>query len=503
MIWEQLVQRAKRDPSAVALVDGDAVVSYSELTSRAANFASFMTRRLALGPGEVIAFFLPNCWEFVAGFFATARVGAVCMPFNLGWRASELKWYAERYSIAAVVTNRLLRRPWDELSELIPVERVIEVDEPGIAAMLTSKPSRPPVRRGNGAHAKRVALHLTTSGSTGRPKVALRTQEGMIAGARNVGTAIGIKAGQRVLAAVPFYHANGFSNSMLLPLMHGATVVLMRKFEPRKFAAIADLHKIQVIVASPVILQLIADRDFDSQAFSFVETCLSSGAATPAALVVQWKDRFGVRVRQLYGSSETGTISIEATDSPIGEQASGKLVPSVEVKILDRMRAQAGVDEIGEIVVRTPAMMPQELVDRDLSPSVFAEGFFRTGDLGKLDAEGNLVVVGRRKRMINVGGTKVDPEEVENAIQKIPGVRLCRVLAAVDRRQSEMIKAVIVVEGEQTILRQDVIQHCRQSLAEYKIPRAIDFVADLPCDLTGKQAEAWRIGADELSSTQD
>ena len=503
MIAERLEHTAAQNPDAIALVDGETGISYPELTRRMTGLARYLTRRLALTSGDVVGFFLPNCWQFVAGFFALAKIGAVCMPFNTRWRASELESYVRRFPISAVITNQKLREPWDRLGEMIPPDRVLVIDEPEVVDVLSSESLERADWRGHRSLEGDVVVHLTTSGSTGRPRVAPRTHSAMLVGAANVGRVLGVRAGQRFLAVVPFYHANGFSNCMLLPLVHGATVVVANTFDPYVFANLVRAHKIQVLMVSPFILRMVAERNVDPNVFSSVEICLSSGAPTPRELAEFWEDRFGVRVRQLYGSSETGTISIEPADSPIRSAAVGTAVPSVEVRVLDSEGADRGLGEVGEIAVRSPATMLGYLGEPELNARVFAGGYFRTADLGKLDNARNLWIVGRKKRTINFGGIKVDPGEIEATIEKMPGVRQCRVLGVMDRRQSEIIKAVVAVHNEHRRSRREVVEHCRQFLAEYKLPRVIAFVEAIPVDLTGKPLMAWESSLHELSSTQN
>jgi long-chain acyl-CoA synthetase len=503
MIAERLEQTAARFPDSIALVDGDTRISYLELTWRVTAFARYLKQDLALTPGEAVGFFLPNCWQFVVGFFAVAKIGAVCMPFNTRWRASELEPYVRRFPVSAIVTSQELREPWDRLGELIPPERVLVIEKPEVAEALAPESSAQADWRGHQSAEKGIALNLMTSGSTGRPRVAPRSHRAMLAGATNVGQAVGVRAGQRFLAVVPFYHSNGLNNCMFLPLMHGATIVVMKKFEPRRFADLVRTNKIQVLIVSPFILRVLGDQNLDADAFSSVEVCLSSGAPTPRALAELWQDRFAIRVRQLYGSPETGTISIEPADAPIRGGSVGTPVPCVEVRVLDSAGGERALGEVGEIVIRSPSMMPGYVGEPELNARVFTGGYFRTGDVGKLDEDDNLSIVGRKKRTINFGGIQVGPGEIEAVIEKMPGIRGCRVLGVMDRRQSEIIKAVVVVGDEHGRSRRDVVEHCRRFLAEYKIPRVIDFVNAIPMDLTGKQWMTLGSSSDELSSTQN
>jgi acyl-CoA synthetase (AMP-forming)/AMP-acid ligase II len=146
----------------------------------------------------------------------------------------------------------------------------------------------------------------------------------------------------------------------------------------------------------------------------------------------------------------------------------------------------------GEILVRSPTTMPGYVAEPELNQELFQDGFFRTGDLGELDERNNLRIRGRVKRMINVGGVKVDPVEIENVLLMLPGVRQCRVQGIKDLRETEIIKAEIVADPGRPVSRAQIVKHCRRRLAEYKIPRIIEFVGEITIDLAGKSPVSWR-----------
>jgi long-chain acyl-CoA synthetase len=325
-----------------------------------------------------------------------------------------------------------------------------------------------------------------TSGSTGKPKAVPRSQRNLIAGARNVAQALHTYPGQKFLGVVPFYHANGFANCMFLPLMHGATVVLMRKFVPARLAELVRREKMQVLIASPFIFSMLVESGQRAEDFRSVEICLSSGAPMSRELVIQCADRLGLRVRQLYGSSEAGTVAIEPAECPHGSRTVGKPLPSVEVKIIGSDDPELQIDAEGEIAVKSPAMMKGYVEEPAPSGDFFCHGFLRTGDLGRFDEHGNLVISGRVTRMINLCGIKVDPVEIENIVKAMPAVQECLVLAVKNPRQMEIIKAMVAVRPGRFVSRKQIVEHCRMHLAEYKIPRVIEFVHPVAKELTGK-----------------
>jgi long-chain acyl-CoA synthetase len=483
MIEEGFSRIVRQYPDSIALVDDEVRLTYAGLAMLKARVVKRLKEDLHLGRGDRIAVHLPNSREFIVTFFGLAEMGAVCVPLNTQWRAEELEWCARSLKISAVITNADLRRQWDSL-QVVPRERLMCLGEADGLPDVADR-SRCRSRAGNLFEDDEV-LYLMTSGSTGRPKAVPRSQRNLIAGARNVAQALRTYPGQKFLGVVPLYHANGFANCMFLPLMHGATVVLMRKFIPARLAELVRREKVQVLIASPFIFSMQVESGQRAEDFKSVEICLSSGAQMSRELVSQCADRLGLRVRQLYGSSEAGTVAIESAECPDGSRTVGRPLPLVEVKIIgsDDSQLQSGAE--GEIVVKSPAMMKGYVEEPAQSGDFFCHGFLRTGDLGRFDEHGNLVISGRAKRIINLCGIKVDPVEIENIVKAMPGVQECLVLAVKNLRQMEIIKAMVAVRPGHFVSRKQIVEHCRMHLAEYKIPRVIEFVHTVAQDLMGK-----------------
>jgi long-chain acyl-CoA synthetase len=328
-------------------------------------------------------------------------------------------------------------------------------------------------------------LYLTTSGSTGRPKIVPRTHRNLIAGGNAVAEALGTQPGHRFLSVVPFHHANGFATCMFLPLASGAVSVIQRKPLPAAIAATIRRERAQVLVGSPVLFSLLADHGPQPDDLASVELYISSGAPLPQDIASLWLERYGRPIRQLYGSSETGTISIEPEG---GSQPGcvGRPIRGVSLRILDSGGAPAEPGSSGEIAVKGPAMMAGYVDNEGLNRQAIVDGYFRMGDTGRIRPDGLLWIDGRSKRWINSGGVKVDPVEVEQVLLQLPAVMQCRVHPGTDSRGFETISCRIALRPGHACSRPDIIVHCRQHLAEYKIPRVIEFVLPAEADLTGK-----------------
>lgn len=490
MIGEHLRQIASRNPDHLAIIDGDERITYARLIQRINGLAARLQDSLRIRPGDVVAASLTNSWQFVACLFAVSDLGGVFMPCNPQWRAPELRGLAARLGLRGVVTEPQFRQEWDRAGEPLDSASVLTLDDAANAWETGSLPEPVPA---SGSSEEVPALYLVTSGSTGGPKIVPRSYRNLFIGTRNSARALGVGPGRRFLGVAPFYHANGFHNCMLMALMSGASVVVVRHFIPAACVELVHRERADVLVGSPLIFRLLADRVDDSALLSTLEICISAGARLPEDETERWQARFGIRLRQLYGSSEADVISIDCSDREPPRIGAGFFVgapiPEVEVRCLGPAGEPLGPGMTGELVVRSPAVTSGYVGDPERNRQVFHDGFFRTGDLGYIDSDSNLYLSGRIGRVMNVHGTKVDPGEIELTVESLPGVSACHVDGVPDNRGGEVIRARIVVRHGLALTRRDVIEWCRERLAEYKLPRVIEFVEDLPTTISGKLAK--------------
>jgi long-chain acyl-CoA synthetase len=486
MIGKLFARMVCENPAQIAVVDGGKRITYQELYLEQQKFVRYLIHELKISKNERIAALLPNCIEFIVGFFATAEVGAVFMPLNTSLTERELAYYVEKCGITAVITNSHHHWQSIEISGKSQERRIV-MAETLASAEQSDSDSFYETRDLDGlemADGDTESLFLSTSGSTGRPKIVPRTHANLLAGAKNVADALAITKEDRFLSVIPFYHANGFSNCMFLPIMSGATIVLMREFSARKMLRIMREENITVLFGSPFIFSIITEIAGEGYGVPSMRTCFSSGAPMPEGLRRTFFRKFGVKVRQLYGSSETGTVSIELGDKPEAEGAVGRPLKAVDVKTVSGDGRELLAYERGEIVVKSPAMTKGYVDEPELNKRAFHNGYFRTGDFGMLDAHGNLHISGRKDRVINAGGVKVDPVEIENVLLSFHKVKETFVFGIKNRRGIQIIKAILVAQPDCKL--SEVIGYCKGRLADYKIPRIVDFRDEMPRDIMGK-----------------
>jgi acyl-CoA synthetase (AMP-forming)/AMP-acid ligase II len=476
-------------PDRVALFADDTQLTYDDLGLLTSTFARLFRDALNLSPGQVLLAWLNNCPEFVAGFLASAETGAIFVPLNINWRPPELRWLLSRLPIAGVLTKQALRAPWDELSDLVAPDRVLCIDDQTIQAGC-----RPASRESltaeleAGAQPDQPVAYLCTSGSTGMPKIVPRTHRNLLEHVAAIGCALDLTPGLRFLSVVPFYHGNGLDNGLLLALFSGATVFLQPQFTVARFVkALAD-HHIQMLPGSPAIFEILARSELDADCFSSLRICTSSGGPLAEQISETIQQRLRFIIRHVYGSSETGVIAVAPP------QGGPRLIPvsNVVVKILDSSGRSLPRGAEGEVAVKGPAVAAGYIDDHEATARFFRDGYYCTGDIGRIDSAGYLQLLGRIRPLINLSGTKVDPVEVENAILALPAVNTCKVFAQSGQHHNQVLKAVIAVREGSALNRLEVVAHCRQFLAEYKIPRIMEFVSQLSEDLTGKGSRAMR-----------
>jgi long-chain acyl-CoA synthetase len=485
MLKDVLGALAVAHPMKQAIKCGDLMLTFEELFRMKEKVRNYFDRELRIQKGDKIALYLPNCPDGITAFFSAAEIGAVTIPLNTNFKEIELRYYMRTCGIKTVITHSDLLPRWGQIPLEDTTLTFVLMDQMQLPAAdltdasMSAGSSVPP----GAASAESDILYLCTSGSSGRPKIIPKTPALIIAGAENLGTALDIRPDDRFLCVTPFFHANGFENSMFLPLLKGASLVLMRQFAPRTMLDSMEQEKITVFIGSPFIFSSLcdcADRAYD---FSAMRHCLSTGAFLPPELKKKFHDIFGIKVRVHYGASETGPISVQFQYTQGGESV-GKPLDNVRIKILDEEGRQLPPGATGEVFVSSTSMIKGYLDAPELSGEAFSGGYFRTGDLGMLDSDGNLHIVGRNKAIINAAGNKIDPAEIRNTLLSYPKVKDAYVTGVKNKRGLEIVKALIVAHPDCTA--GEIITFCRDRLADYKIPRLIEFRDTIPVDVMGK-----------------
>jgi len=469
-IFHYFVRVAEKYSDKAALIQDGEVTSYSRLLTRVFTFICRMKDAPA-GVALNVGILLPNCPDYAASVLAVAALGGRAVLLNPRLSSTELSWYDREIGLDFLITSGSQEEYTAPGGSGIGAKILLLEDIPDIPDI--GEVSLPGPVAGTDP-----LLFLGTSGTTGVPKIAMRSHRSLLANTASIRQALQADDSDIYSGVVPFCHSFGISCGMFLPLLSGGTTICQDRFIPQDLVAACRNHRITVLSASPMIYSMLAQSEASSADFSSARICLSSGARLADSLLASCREGLNLKVRQLYGSSEMGSVAITGEDDPVDPDCVGKPLPGVEVQISRERTRQKVSEEIGEILVRSPSLMSGYYSPESGKEEVFNEGFFHSGDLGRLDSEGRIYLEGRIKRMINVCGIKVDPVEIEMILEQMPGVRKAFVSGTPGNQGMEYIAANLILEPGVRIRRTDLVRFCRGRMAEFKIPRVISFRAD-------------------------
>jgi acyl-CoA synthetase (AMP-forming)/AMP-acid ligase II len=421
---------------------------------------------LALHPARALVPAVVAAWEIGATI--------VLVPPALG--AAELAAVAQGLGPALVLTTA------DEGARIanatVGTVNALGVDMLSPLALIV------PARAAQAADLAGVALVKLSSGSTGMPKAVALTHASIAAEAANVVAALGLHPGDRVFAPVPLTHSYGFDLAVLAVLASGATVEQHPARSPRR--ALADMADATVYLGVPAIYRVVAEAPVSAPPdLSAARYLLSCTAPLSPELIRSFAARFGAAVCQHYGSSETGAVANHLPEEVLERPESvGRAIGGVEVHV---------AADTGELVVQGPAVASGYLLGGPEGVTPLAGGSFHTGDLAEMDAGGFIRILGRRDSVINVGGLKVSPQEVSEALERHPAVRQAAVVGVPDGRGDQLVTAAVVLAH--AVPDTALIAHCSGELAEHKVPRRIVVLEALPVGPTGKV----RLRAEDLA----
>jgi long-chain acyl-CoA synthetase len=479
-VRELFQSSVKNFPDKTALVEDNKRVSYKELGSMVDSFSSFLTSK-GINKGDTVAVLLPNSIEFVTAFFSIASLGAVSVPVNTAFKKEEISYYVNHSSAKLVLTEvKLKPLAEDAVSDSNTLVAVVKGE---YAEWNITKADSNPLEVS--IEPDDEAIYLYSTGSTGKPKRVSRTHLNLVALADNHTETVGWTEEDKILFAVPISHTYGFGN-FISSIKIGASIVVLGDFNRNRVLDLLEEESITVFPAVPVMLDVLAKTYIaEPKDLSSLKLVISAGSPLPERIFHSFYGKYGIYPRQLYGSSETGVISINLSDDIENTFNSvGRHVKNVEVRIIDEDGKEAGVDEVGEIAVKSPSMTTGYYGLLAETKKVFRGGYYFTGDLGRIDPDGFIYIVGRKKFFINISGNKVDPLEVENFLLTHPKIKEAAVLGINDSDGNERVKAVLV--ADKGLEKKEILEFCKDEIAEFKIPRIIEFRDELPRSPTGK-----------------
>lgn len=505
-ISEILAQRAIRDPGGAYLVAGGAPVSFREVDDRSGALAASLAN-LGVEPGDRIALLLPPWPEFAVSVFAAAKLGAVIVPLNPRLTLPELRYMLRHSGAVCAVTaenaygteylhifeDLLVELP--ELSHLITVgeedlwydDRIFQWEDlisAGLGRDFRARPSRP---------GDPFAI-VYTSGTTGKPKGVELTHRGLIHAAAETAAAARLAQGDVVVGITALFHAFGLGPGLLGTLLAGATLVLHDGQDPRGTLELARRHGATVHCGVPTLfareLRHIQDR---GGAPATLRVCLASGAPVRDDLARRIEHTFGVPLLIAYSLAEaSSTLAVGRLDDPPDKRIAtvGRAVAETQLRVTEANGEELPPESVGELRVRGPGLMRGYYRQPGATAAATdTDGYLRTGDIGMVDEEGFLHILGRREDVMIRGGSNVYAREVEDRLLAHPAVDRGAVVGVSDEILGEAICACVVLVEGGVVDERELRGWCALALSEYKVPDLVTFMDDLPLTATGK---VWR-----------
>jgi len=502
-IYEFLKSRAEKDPGAVALTAPKrAPLTYGRLLNQVEDTVKAL-RAFGLNRNDRVAIVLPNGPEMAVAFVAVAA-GATCAPLNPSYRVNELDFYISDLKAKALIIGSKMDSPAREVAQKyhIPViELTPNVEAEAGVFELTGKKQASPASDGF-ALPDDTALVLHTSGTTSRPKIVPLTQRNICSSGHNIALSFDLKENDCCLNVMPLFHIHGLIGALLSSLTAGASVVCAPGFDVGRFFEWVDTFQPTWYTAVPTMHQAILSRApanreiIDRRPMRFIRSC---SASLPEKVMAGLEEVFNTPVAESYGMTEASHQMTSNPLPPLPRKAgSVGVAAGPDVAIMDEAGNLLPVGEIGEIVIRGTNVTDGYENNPKANESSFTNGWFRTGDQGRFDVDGYLSITGRIKEIINRGGEKIAPKEVDEVLAQHPAIAQAVAFAMPHPTLGEDVAAAVVLNDNASATESEIREFAATRLADFKVPSQVLIVDEIPKGATGK---LQRIGlAEKLAS---
>ncbi len=503
-VFEVLRQRAAAHPDREVFADGQQRLTYGELKDKIERCAAFL-RKIGIGPGDVVTVQLPNRISFPIVYLSLELIGAVGNKVNPDFRVRELD-YILRFSNSKaficpaafknhdyVAMARRLRASIPEVTHIVIAGDAEPNDlQAGEWHLETGIAETPPLRPEDRVPTDPDAIFRMafTSGTTGNPKCVLHSLNTTLPAVVQVNTDMAVTDKDVHLVYLPVCLNWGYL-CLLQTILSGSRAVLMERFSAKAALELIAAERVTYIATAPAsIVAMLHEPDLAGYDISSLRVVITGGASAAIETIRDYQDRMPGHLIELYGMLETGFHTYTRfSDDPLAVNGTiGRVVSSMELRILDEAGAEVARGDVGEIAALGPSVHLGYYANREANTEAFtADGWFRTGDLGRVvDGAGNVEIVGRRKEIINRGGKKFFPREVEEILYTHPKVMHAGLVGVADARLGERNCLCVIPKPGQTVTLAEMVAHLKGQVADYKLPEELHIVSELPFTATGK-----------------
>ncbi|MFZ5824781.1 MAG: long-chain-fatty-acid--CoA ligase [Bacillota bacterium] len=510
-VYQFLFEQVEKHPDRTALIFLGKKISYRELGDQINRFAAALQRRLGIKKGDRVGIILPNCPQNVIATVAAQKIGAIPVQFNPMYVAREIEYQVKDSGCRIMITLDLF---WNKVREAGGVEKYIWTGIQDYLSFplsflfkLKAKPPKVPAsdaihfadllkESAEGLQVPPInpkddlAVLLYTGGTTGVSKGVMLTHFNITSNITQIQEWLHREdRHDTVLVVLPMFHSYGFTAALGLALSSGSTCILMPKFDPGDLLkAIAKWRPTSFPGVPTMYTGLLHHPDMKKYDLSSIEFCVSGAAPMPVELMQKFETLTGGNIMEGYGLTETSPVTHA---NPFkGKRIPGSVglpYPGTDVRIVD---LETGVDvepgKEGEVLIRGPQVMKGYWNKPEETAAVLVDGWLYTGDIGRMDEDGYLYIVDRKKDMIIAGGFNIYPREIDEVLYTHPAVKEACSVGVPDEYRGETVKAFVVLKEGETATEQEIMDFCKERLASYKRPRQVEFLQELPKSTVGK-----------------
>ncbi len=479
-----LTRTAAEHPDEIAVKLDDATFDYG-LLDNASQRVSAMLKNKGVGPGDRVAIMLPNVPYFPAVYYGVLRAGAIVVPINVLLKGREVSYYLSDSGAKVLFAWHGFIEAAEQGAESAGGVEVVPVEPGKIEELIFASEPDPDVAEVGGDD---TAVLLYTSGTTGKPKGAELTHSNL---SKNVDAAVGLFAlgvGDVIFGGLPLFHSFGQTCTMNAAISAGACVTLLPRFDPGKALEIIERDNCTVFEGVPTMYGAMLNHpDRDKVDVSCLRVCASGGASLPVEILRGFEDAFKCKLLEGYGLSETSPVA--SFNHPGRERKPGSIgtpLEGVEFRLVDDEGNDVPAGEIGEILIKGHNVMKGYWERPEATAESIKDGWFATGDMAKVDEDGYYFIVDRKKELIIRGGYNVYPREVEEVLYEHPAVREAAVVGIPHDEWGEEVGAAVALKDGESAEPDELIAYVKEHVANYKYPRRIWLVDELPKGPTGK-----------------
>jgi len=484
-ISDSFTYAAQHCPDKKALIFGNYSYTYGEM-NRVINDIAHYLLRLGISKGDRISLYMVNRPEWVMFYYGAARIGAIPVCIPGAYKKEEVKEVVNDSCSSTLVTSEALSAQLPGLSDIPFIKTIITVEsDEGFQSILRGDHSGL-VQIETNTTGEDPGSILYTGGTTGTPKGAVLTHGNLLYSAQNVAYHERMVSDDVGVCFMPLNHVFAQCHIMNTYFSNCATLVLFPAFDMDKVMAAVAEHQVTRFYAVPTIFIRILNAMETRQQMNSLRYAFSGGTSMPSEIVRQWIEAFGIPIHEAYGMTEAASC---VTFNHLFRHKIGSIgTPAgiVEVKVVDKDDNEVNRGDQGEIVVRGPNVMKEYFEQPEETAAALRNGWFHSGDVGLFDSEGYLYIIDRIKDIIITGGENVYPKEVEDLLHQHKAVNECGVVGLPHPEYGEAVTAYVMLKPDIATNEKDLIAFCKERIANYKVPKAIHFVSDLPKSPQGK-----------------